>query len=537
MEDFYPYLKTRFAQVERLVKIEEEKFLKTLTYGEQLLLDYLDTSPTKVEKEMAFKLYDTFGFPLELTKEIAAEKNIQVDEVGFKQEMEAQRQRARSAREVAGSMKRQSADLLAFTQSSLFSYDPTPIQATIIGVFKNGEVVDSIEGEGELIFDKTTFYAESGGQISDSGYLKIYDEMIHVDNVQKAPNKQPLHYIDTKGISLRIGDIVELHVDLEKRRRITRHHSSAHLLQKALKEVVGNHIQQAGSYVDDQKVRFDFTHFEKVSAEQLMKVERRVNEMIDAGYDSSITYMDLDSAKKQGAVALFDEKYEDIVRVVRFGDVSTELCGGCHVTNTSDIGLFVIEFEESISSGVRRIQASVGLAAYHFVKSKEAILQGIATQLGALSVYETNDRLQAQIHHIQEQKILIEQLKEEVAKAYAIQFIQQTSSQRGFPVMIKVVKNMDKEVLLKIVDQIKSSLPSYFLYFINQLEDKLQLLAAASQDLVAKGINCGKLIKETATLAGGGGGGRPEMAQAGGKDVSKVSTIEQHVQHVIENLK
>jgi alanyl-tRNA synthetase len=342
--------------------------------------------------------------------------------------------------------------------------------------------------------------------------------------------------VDTKGILLRVGDIVELHVDLEKRKRITRHHSSAHLLQKALKEVVGNHIQQAGSYVDDQKVRFDFTHFEKVTADQLLKVERRVNEMIDAGYDSVITHMDLVTAKKQGAVALFDEKYEDVVRVVRFGDVSTELCGGCHVENTSDIGVFVIEFEESISSGVRRIQASVGLAAYHFVKSKERILQEIATQLGALSVYETTDRLQAQMNHIQEQKTLIEQLKEDIARAYAAQFTQQASAKKEFPLIIKVIKNMDKEVLLKIVDQIKSSQPTYFLYFINQMEDKLQLLAAASQDIVAKGINCGKLIKETATLAGGGGGGRPDMAQAGGKDISKVSMIEQYVQQALENL-
>lgn len=540
MRDFYPYVEGQRAQIEKLVKIEEEKFLKTLINGEEMLLNHLDTKPAVVSKEIAFKLYDTYGFPLELTKEIAAERHIKVDEKGFKQEMQEQRKRARSARDTAGSMHQQSADLLAFTKTSVFNYEPTPITATIIGLFKDGKTTAEIEGQGEIILDHTTFYAESGGQVCDSGYLLKQDGKdgkILVENVIKAPNKQHLHYIDTQGIALHLGDKVDLFIDQTKRRRIRYHHSSAHLLQKALIEVLGKHVQQAGSYVDDQKVRFDFTHFEKISTEQLEAIEQKVNEWVDAAIPVSIRQMELKKAKEQGAIALFSEKYDDLVRVVQFGDVSTELCGGCHVDNTGDIGVFAIEFEESISSGVRRIQASVGLAGYRFLKSKEAILQDVATSLHALSIYEAKDRLHAQIKTMNEQKLLIEQLKQENAHAYAQQYIQASDKRYGFPAIVQTLPAMDKEVMLKIVDLIKSSQPRYFVYFINQFEDKLNLLAAASQDLVTNGINCGKLIKETSALAQGGGGGRPDMAQAGGKDVTKIDDILAYVANFLQNQK
>lgn len=538
MQMDYPYLSNHLSHIQKIVKTEEEKFLKTLTYGEELLLQYLDKKPAIVAKDVAFKLYDTFGFPLELTREIASERHIQVDETGFLEEMEEQRQRARNARDVGGSMKRQSADLLAFDTPSIFTYQPQPITATIIGLFKNGEAVSTLSGKGEVILNQTNFYAESGGQVADTGYLiNEHGQSIIVHNVNKAPNRQHLHFVDTGDYVLHLDEVVELHIDLQKRMRIMRHHSSAHLLQKALIQVVGSHIHQAGSYVDDQKVRFDFTHFEKVNAQQLEEVERKVNEWIDAGLPCKIQLMELDEAKKLGAIALFDEKYDDQVRVVQFGDVSIELCGGCHVDNTSDIGVFAIEFEESISSGVRRIQASVGLSGYHFFKSKEAILRDVSQQLNALSIYEANDRLQAQIQLISDQKLLIEQLKIETAKAYTQQILQSARTNYSYPVMIQSVHNLDKDVILKVVDGIKSSLKTYFIYIINVSDDKLNLLAAASQDLVTKGLNCGKLIKETSLLAKGGGGGRPDMAQAGGKDVSKIDEILLYVNNYLLGFK
>lgn len=299
MNEFYPYLNEKQKQIEKLILLEEEKFLKTLSNGEELLLNHIDTKPKQIEKDIAFKLYDTYGFPFELVVEIAKEHGLEVDEKGFKVEMEKQKERARSARDNYSSLQKQSKDLLSFFEETKFLYDPTPIKAKIIAMFKEGVRVDTLDESGEIVFDTTTFYAESGGQVSDSGYF-IFDNLeIEVVDVVKAPNHQHLHSVSNLNVKLNVGDIVELHVDLDKRRRITRHHSSAHLLQKAILEVVGPHIEQAGSYVDDKRVRFDFTHYEKVSEKQLELIEKRVNELIDASLPTDISYLEIDAAKKE----------------------------------------------------------------------------------------------------------------------------------------------------------------------------------------------------------------------------------------------
>ena len=533
MSESYPYLKDRLEQVMRLITNEEEKFEKTLNAGEQMLLNYLETKPTLINKDIAFKLYDTYGFPLELTEEIAKERGLSVDIDGFHEEMKKQKERARNARIKANSMHRQSKDLLEFVDKSEFEYDYQEKKAKIIALFKDGVRVNELSEDGEVVFDVTNFYAESGGEVADTGYFDAPEGRVLVENVQKAPNKQNLHSVDTQGAVLREGDEVVLHVDENRRKRIMRNHSACHLLQKALQEVLGDHINQAGSYVDEERVRFDFTHFEKISDDQLRKVEERVNEIIDLGYSSDIKYLPIEEAKKTGAMALFGEKYGDIVRVVNFGGWSIEFCGGCHVQNTADIGAFVIEFEESISSGVRRIQACTGIGAYKLLKKREDILEDISKELEATSIYEASDRLASRLKEMKEMKEELVKLSQAQALNLANDIISRADMSKGYPIIIEVLDNVDKGLPLKILDTVKSRYPKYFLYLINKSTDKVNLLAACSMDLVKEGIHSGKIIQETSKMVAGGGGGRPDMAQAGGKDSSKINDVINYVKGLL----
>lgn len=534
MQESYPYLKERLEQVQKLIKAEEEKFEKTLNAGEQLLLSYLETKPERISKDVAFKLYDTYGFPLELTEEIAKERKLEVDKEGFKEEMAKQKERARNARLKASSMHLQSKDLLEFVTPSEFIYDGKPIKAKIIALFKDGKLVDKLVDNGEVVFDRTIFYAESGGEVADSGYIKASGGEILVEAVNKAPNHQHLHSVDTQGCVLSVGEEVELEIDMLKRQRIMRNHSACHLLQKALQEVLGSHVSQAGSYVDDQKLRFDFNHYEKISNAQLRKVEERVNEIIDQALMSDIRYLPIEEAQKMGAMALFGEKYGSVVRMVNFGDWSIELCGGCHVQNTADIGVFAIEFEESISSGVRRIQAETGLGAYHLLKSREDLLQEVANKLEASSLLEVNDRLDGKLRELKESKAEIEKLDQEIAHNLARELESQALYPKGYPVIIGLLDDVDKSLPLKILDLLKSRHSQYFIYLINKNEERLALLAACSRDLARQGLHCGKIIQATAKLCQGNGGGRPEMAQAGGKDISKVDEIIDYVKELFK---
>ena len=529
MNDYYGYINEKKDHIAKLVLNEEERFIKTLTDGEHLLLNQLEKfSDSKVlSGEVAFKLYDTYGFPYELTVEIAKEHGFSVDEEGFKKEMALQKERARSARGDAQSMKNQSADLIEFIDESTFLYKETKVDAKIIALFKDGERVDTLVDEGEVVFDKTVFYAESGGQVSDIGYIEVDGVKIEVIDVKKAPHFQHLHTVKIpQGYQLEVKDKATLEIDVIRRNRIRRHHSSAHLLQKALIEVLGDHISQAGSYVDDTKVRFDFTHFEKVSSEELKKIEARVNEIIDLGLKVETEIMSLEEAKNSGAIALFDEKYENDVRVVSMGDYSKELCGGTHVDKTSDIGCFAIESEESISSGIRRIVGSTGISAYKLLKRKEELLEQASHQLQALSIYEVNDRLQSLISQSHSLRKEIEQLKSKNASLMVDSLLANALEKDGYKLLVSVVDDFDKDALGILVDQLKDKLGSSLVYIINKSADKVNLIASATKDIVKdKNIHCGKLIKETASLLGGNGGGRPDIAQGAGKDASKIDQV------------
>ena len=524
MKDYYSYLGEKVEYIQKLVKIEEEKFQTTLKDGEELLRKVIEnTDGEYLSGEDAFKLYDTYGFPIELTEEIALESNKKIDIKLFKELLLEQKERARSSREKSNSMNRQSKDLLEYKEESKFIYDLGVIKTKVIGLFVNGEKVDSIDEYGEVVFETTNFYAEMGGEVADTGYLLTDTDKILITNVQKAPNKQHLHSVDLNGASsLKLGDNVELHLDEDRRKRIMRAHSACHLLQSALKEVLGDHVSQAGSYVTDGVCRFDFTHFEKISLSDLRKVERIVNEKIDNALTSNIRELPIEEAKKLNATALFDEKYGDVVRVVSLGDYSTEFCGGCHVANTSDIGFFVIDSEESISSGVRRIEAHVGLGAYEFIDKRREMFESVCASVQATSVYEAETRINTLKNQYAEVRKELSELKNQLAKAQVSEIINNAEVVNGVRKMIVKLDDLDKDLMMQMVNQIKSKNEPYFFFLFNVGADKVSLLCSASMDLVKKGIHCGNLIKSVAQMLGGNGGGRPDVAQAGGKDVSKV---------------
>ena len=524
MKDYYPYLNDKIEYIQKLVKIEEEKFQTTLKDGEELLRKVIESSTSEyISGEDAFKLYDTYGFPIELTEEIAKESNKLVDIKRFKELLLEQKERARASREKTNSMNRQSKDLLEYNEPSKFIYDLGEVKTKIVGLFVNGEKVDSIDEYGEVVFETTNFYAEMGGEVADTGYFVHNSDKINITNVNKAPNKQHLHTVELNGAdAIKVGDEVTLHLDEDRRKRISRAHSACHLLQSALKEVLGDHISQAGSYVTDGVCRFDFTHFEKIKLEDLRKVERLVNEKIDASLVSNIRELPIEEAKKLNATALFDEKYGDVVRVVSLGDYSTEFCGGCHVSNTNDIGMFIIDSEESISSGVRRIEARVGLGAYDFVDARRNMFESVCNDLQAKSVYEVETRLNTLKTQYADVKKELQELKNQLAKAQVSEIINNAEVVNGVKKMIVKLNDLDKDLMMQMVNQIKSKNEPYFFFLFNVSSDKVSLLCSASMDLVKKGIHAGNLIKAVAQMLGGNGGGRPDVAQAGGKDVSKV---------------
>ena len=420
-------------------------------------------------------------------------------------------------------MNRQSKDLLEYTEESKFIYDLGVIKTKIKALFVNGEKVDSIDEYGEVIFETTNFYAEMGGEVADTGYFIHNSDKISITNVNKAPNKQHLHTVELNGADMiKVGDEVELHLDEDRRKRISRAHSACHLLQSALKEVLGDHVSQAGSYVTDGVCRFDFTHFEKIKLDDLRKVERLVNEKIDASLESNIRELPIEEAKKLNATALFDEKYGDVVRVVSLGDYSTEFCGGCHVSNTSDIGMFIIDSEESISSGVRRIEARVGLGAYEFVNARRDMFESVCNDLQAKSVYEVETRLNTLKTQYADAKKELQELKNKLALSQVNDIINNAEVINGVRKMIVKLNDLDKDLPMQMVNELKSKNEPYFFFLFNVSKDKVSLVCSASMDLVKKGIHSGNLIKAVAQMLGGNGGGRPDVAQAGGKDVSKV---------------
>ncbi len=527
MKDFYPYLVERKELVAKLVKIEEETFATTLNNGEKLLQEALENTTDVLSGEIIFKLYDTYGFPKELTVEIAEEKGLKVDNEGFEKCMEEQRSRARNSRVDEQSMSSQSEDLMNFTDDFEFvGYNEIENDAKITGCFINGQQVNEISDEGQIILDKTCFYAESGGQIADTGVIKGKNFELQVLNVIKAPHHQHLHHIKVISGKVCVNDTVHASIDLIKRVKIKANHSSIHLLQSALKEILGDHIAQAGSYAGDEYSRFDFTHFEKLTDQQLHEVENRVNQMIMQNNEVKTDLMSIEEAKVSGAIALFDEKYSDLVRVVSMGDVSNELCGGTHVANTQEIGVYKILSEESIGSGIRRITAKTKMNAYLEYVGYQDTLKSISSMLKMNSINNVDDKVHQILEENNSLRKVIASLNQKMLILQADEMVAQAESINGINLIIKKLENADSSSLKSLAETLKNKCENSFVFLANVVdEDKVIFVAASSQEAIKRGMKAGDIVKLAATTTGGNGGGRPDLAQAGGKDCSKLDEV------------
>ena len=451
--------------------------------------------------------------------EIAEESGFEVDEEGFKAEMKAQQERARNARGDMESMCSQKPDLMAFDEPSEFIYNPAPIQAKVIATFVDGVKCDAIDTKGEIILDQTTFYAEMGGQCADTGTMNNESTDVNVTYVCKAPHQQHLHTIHVTNGSVKTGDVLTLHVDMKKRALITHNHTATHLLQKALKNVLGEHVSQAGSYVDDQRLRFDFTHPQKMTLEQLQQVEDQVNEQIFNGLNVDIQLMSKDDAMQSGAMALFDEKYGDEVRVVSVGNYSKELCGGCHVSNSIEIGIFKIVSEESVGSGVRRIEAVTSLQAYQAFKNSETLLNQVQD---LLKIKNKNETIEKVTHFIEETNEIKKERDQYLDQINALSAKEQSKNIVDLNGVQFLYVQESKEVALakQMAFDLRDQLQHGFMIMVNEYEGKISYFVGLTKSMVQAGYKAGEMIKTINQVTAGRGGGKPDFAQGGCADCS-----------------
>lgn len=525
---YYPEVVEKREFIEKVIRTEEERFHETLSDGLAILNGLAEKAKAggsmAISGADAFKLYDTYGFPFDLTEDFAVEQGLSVDRAGFDQAMEEQRERARTGRQVTESMKVQGGPLADFTDKSEFiGYTDLIAEARVIALVLDNRMVEEVPAghTAQVILDRTPFYAESGGQVSDYGMLAGDQAAAEVSEVSKAPHGQHVHTVKVEKGVLRMGMTVRAGVDRATRSHVVKNHTATHLLHKALKEVLGQHVNQAGSLVSAERLRFDFSHFGSISAEELQDIEERVNRQIWESIDVDIRSMPIDEAKAMGAMALFGEKYGDIVRVVRVGDYSIELCGGCHVASTAQIGLFKIVSESGIGSGVRRIEAVTGKLAYEYLDSQLELLKQSAALLKT-NVNDLPKRVDAVLAQVKELSRENESLRAKISQAEAGSLTDKLQTVGGVQLLAAQVGTGDMDSLRNMVDSLKAKLGSAVIVLGSVQEDKVNLVAAVTPDLVAKGFHAGKLVKEAAARCGGGGGGRPDMAQAGGKDPSKL---------------
>lgn len=526
MEEFYPYLSEKKDFVKKLILKEEESFIQTLANGEKLLKQELDNVKNGVlSGEVIFKLYDTYGFPKEMTIESAEEKGIKCDIDGFNTCMQKQKEMARSARDDAESMHNQSVDLLNLDTPFTFTgYDTLEDIGKVVALFKNGVKVDAINDEGDIVFDKSCFYATSGGQVADNGTLENSTVEAEVKDVTKAPNGQFLHHVVVENGSIKEGDSLLQKVNVEERIRIKANHSSLHLLQSALRTVLGNHIAQAGSYVCKDYGRFDFSHFEKISDEDLLKVENLVNKWINEEHQVTTEVLDVEEAKKTNAIALFDEKYGDKVRVVTMGNVSKEFCGGTHVSNTSNLGSFKILSEESIGSGIRRIQCCTKMDAYNAALSYQDKMNELKDEFKLKTTDAVNDRIKQLKQEIQDLQNQNSKLNNRVINLDADAYAKDAKDNGKFKYLVLKTNKLDYN-LKDFATMLRNKLDGGLVYIVNELDDKYQFVAGVGKNALDAGLNANDLVKLGASLADGKGGGKPDLAQAGGVNKGNVDEI------------
>lgn len=542
MKDFYPEVLEKKDFIAKVVKNEEERFHETLHDGEAILAEVItkakEEKTTVISGVDAFRLYDTYGFPIELTEEYAEEAGMTVDHEGFESEMEKQRERARAARQDVDSMQVQGGVLGEVKVASEFvGYGTVATESNVVALVKKGEYTDSLQAgeEGQLMLDVTPFYAESGGQIADRGYLLADGVKVLVKDVQKAPNGQNLHKVVVEEGTLTKDAAVKAIIDTKNRSSVVKNHTATHLLHQALKDVLGTHVNQAGSLVTSERLRFDFSHFGQMQADELEKIERMVNEKIWESIDVEISQKAIEEAKEMGAMALFGEKYGDVVRVVQVGDYSLELCGGCHVDNTASIGIFKIVAESGIGAGTRRIEAVTGKSAYELMNDQVGLLKEAAGKMktNPKDILTRVDGLFAEVKQLQKEN---ESLAAKLSNIEAGNLTDSVMTVDGVNVLAAKVNVADMNNLRTMMDDLKNKLESAVVVLASVNDDKVNILAGVTKDLISQGYHAGKLVKEVASRCGGGGGGRPDMAQAGGKNPAQVEEALAFVQEYVKSV-
>ena len=540
----YPKLKEDREYIEKIISLEEERFNETIDAGMNILANYIgeleDSKETVLKGEKAFKLYDTYGFPIELTEEILEEKGMSVDKEAFALEMNNQRERARSARGESSYMGTDESPINKIDSSintEFVGYFETETEGKIEILVDDNEIKSELtEGEkGYIVTDVTTFYAEMGGQVGDRGIIVSETGEAYVYNTKKNVGGKTIHYVEIKSGTIKNGQKVSLKVDKNIRASITKNHTATHMLHEALKVVVGKHVNQAGSYVDNERLRFDFAHFQGVSEEELEKVEMLVNRKIMEVSGVETNLMSIEEAKESGAMALFDDKYGDKVRVVSVGEFSKELCGGTHVKNSGEIGLFKIVSEVGVAAGIRRIEAVTGLNAIKYMEEKEKTLKEACNVLKCTEK-DILKKISAQGTELKEKEKEISELKSKITSGAEGDILNSAKVISGVKVISYALEDIDGNALRDLADKIRNKMKTGVVVLVSKVGDKVNLIAMATKDSVASGIHCGKIIKEVATIVGGGGGGRPDMAQAGGKNPENIKKAVETTFEIVEKL-
>ncbi|KAA5807588.1 alanine--tRNA ligase [Thermoanaerobacterium thermosaccharolyticum] len=524
----YPELIERKDYIKKVIKKEEERFKETIDQGLGILDEYINDlrseGKTVLEGNKAFKLYDTYGFPIELTKEILNESGMTVDEVEYQKELEKQRLRARSSRKEDNALwEKDIYSTLKDIETKFVGYDSVKSDAKVLAIIKDNELVDSAEAgeEVNVILDMTPFYAESGGQVGDKGVIKNEDVFVNIKDCKKAGGNKFVHIGTVERGILSVGDTVEALIDEKNRLSTARNHTATHLLHSALRKFIGDHVHQAGSLVTPERLRFDFTHYQALTDEEIKTIENEVNEKIYENIDVSVDIMSHDEALKKGAMALFQEKYGDVVRVVNVSDYSKELCGGTHVDNTGNIGVFKIISESGVAAGIRRIEAVTGINAIKFLNEKEEIIANVG-QILKVNEKDIVNRIIGLSQTIKDYERQMEQLKAKIALSTSERLANSAVDFNGVKFISAVLNDFDVDELKMMGDILKDKLKSAVLVFATIRNGKINFVGMATKDAVKFGINVGTIIKDVCQVAEGKGGGRPDMAQGVGNNLDKV---------------
>ena len=527
-EGQYPDLREKQTYITKVIRTEEESFARTIDGGMRIFGEMLAEHQAKGETVFsgadAFKLYDTFGFPIDLTAEMAADEGLTVDEDAFRQLMQEQKERAREARKALGDLGWAGVEFGKEVPSTEFvGYDHDSCEATVVALVCEDELCGQIEAgsDGIVVLDKTPFYAEMGGQVADHGVITAKGMTFTVTDVQKNKGGKFMHYGHVAEGVVQVGDTVEASIDTQRRKAICRAHSTTHLLDAALKKVLGDHVHQAGSLVEPDRLRFDFTHFEAITPEQLSQVEWMVNDAILEGYPVVTEVLPIEEAKKKGAVAMFGEKYGETVRVVEMGDFSMEFCGGTHLDNSAKAGPFRIKSESSVASGVRRMEATTGRLSLESMEKSHGVLSK-AAQFFKAAPSELLERLEQQAGEMKQLRQALEKFKSEASLGEAKQFLAAAKTVKGLHVLTATREGLDANALRKMGDFLRDKDPAVVGVLASISGEKITFLTVCGREAVAKGVKAGDLVKMVSGICGGKGGGKPDSAMGGGSDLLKV---------------